>query len=313
MIGRVHWEYAKTLPGEAIRKAERRLLGRKIQRNRYAGRPVLTIEEGNAHMKNVIRSGIPYMITRFGANEAAATVGAILRGKIGARDLLNLAQYAGFFPEEESAALRFADLMIEASALIDMDALYYMPGEEFLLRNYAKNAKLVHNRAIEPWYSMRDPWTGALQGKKVLVVHPFRDTILAQYRRREALFPGSGVLPEFELRVVPAVQTIAGERDPRFRDWFAALDWMYAEAMRRDFDVAVLGCGAYGLPLAGMLKRSGKIAIHLGGATQLLFGIKGGRWDSHPVVSRLYNEAWTRPARSERPAKADAVEDGCYW
>ena len=44
-----------------------------------------------------------------------------------------------------------------------------------------------------------------------------------------------------------------------------------------DFDVALLGCGAYGLPFAASIKRMGKKAVHLGVATQILFGIKGKR------------------------------------
>ena len=45
--------------------------------------------------------------------------------------------------------------------------------------------------------------------------------------------------------------------------------------MKFDFDVALIGCGAYGFPLAAKLKTAGKQAIHLGGVLQALFGIKG--------------------------------------
>ena len=37
----------------------------------------------------------------------------------------------------------------------------------------------------------------------------------------------------------------------------------------------------------------------MSGATQLLFGIKGKRWDDHPVISKLYNPAWVRPDETE--------------
>ena len=53
---------------------------------------------------------------------------------------------------------------------------------------------------------------------------------------------------------------------------------MYTEAVKIDFDTAIIGCGAYGFPLAAKLKAAGKQAFHMGGATQLLFGIKGSRW-----------------------------------
>ena len=167
--------------------------------------------------------------------------------------------------------------------------------------------------ALEPWY-VEHPWTGGLSGKKVLVIHPFRETILRQYEKREMLFDSPETLPEFaDLQVVQAVQTIAGNTDGRFRDWFEALDWMYTEAVKIDFDTAIIGSGAYGFPLAAKLKAAGKQAFHMGGATQLLFGIKGSRWDNHPVIGRLYNEHWVRPAESERPRSANIVEGGCYW
>ena len=51
----------------------------------------------------------------------------------------------------------------------------------------------------------------------------------------------------------------------------------------------------------------------MSGATQLLFGIKGRRWDTHPQISKLYNPAWVRPAPAEQPTNKQAVEGGSYW
>lgn len=51
----------------------------------------------------------------------------------------------------------------------------------------------------------------------------------------------------------------------------------------------------------------------MSGATQLLFGIKGNRWDTHPVLSQLYNDAWVRPAENEGIDHREAVEGGSYW
>ena len=51
----------------------------------------------------------------------------------------------------------------------------------------------------------------------------------------------------------------------------------------------------------------------MSGATQLLFGIKGKRWDDHPVIGKLYNDAWVRPAESEGIARRETVEGGSYW
>ena len=88
---------------------------------------------------------------------------------------------------------------------------------------------------------------------------------------------------------------------------------MFEQAMKTDFEVAIIGCGAYGFPLAAKIKSSGRSAVHMGGAVQLLFGIKGKRWDTHPVIGKMYNEYWVRPDDSERPKGLEAVEGGCYW
>jgi hypothetical protein len=169
----------------------------------------------------------------------------------------------------------------------------------------------VRLRDLEPYYH-RNPWTEALAGKSVLVVHPFAESIERQYRRRSKLFSDPRTLPDFELRTLKAVQSIA-ESTAGFRTWFQAYEQMCTEIAETAFDIAILGCGAYGFPLAGHVKRLRKKAVHLGGAVQILFGIKGKRWDHHEVISQLYNEHWVRPLASERPENYQSVEEGCYW
>jgi len=53
----------------------------------------------------------------------------------------------------------------------------------------------------------------------------------------------------------------------------------------------------------------------LAGATQLLFGIKGKRWEEFIVwpYANLFNEHWVRPGIKEKPKNANIVEDACYW
>ncbi|MEL6976477.1 MAG: hypothetical protein AAGL29_13935, partial [Bacteroidota bacterium] len=133
-----------------------------------------------------------------------------------------------------------------------------------------------------------------------------------QYEKRLELFADPHVLPEFDLEVITSVQSIAGQKT-QFEDWFAALEHMKSEMDHMDYDVAIIGCGAYGMSLGAHAKRKGKQAIHMGGATQILFGIKGSRWDNHPVISKFYNSAWVRPSKNETPEDKDKVEDGCYW
>ena len=80
------------------------------------------------------------------------------------------------------------------------------------------------------------------------------------------------------------------------------------------FDAALIGAGAMGLPIAAHIKKLGKVALHLGGDLQLLFGIKGSRWLSfYPRVAARMNDFWVFPAKVERPRGFRSVENGGYW
>ena len=154
-------------------------------------------------------------------------------------------------------------------------------------------------------------------------MHPFVETIKSQYARRDKIFENPDILPEYELKTLRAVQSNAGAEVP-YNDWFEALKWMEDEIAKIDFDICILGCGAYGLPLAATIKRMGKKAIHMGGGSQLLFGIKGKRWEDkkygwpdYPNMRcdyyTLFNDYWVRPSTTEIPINAEKVEGGCYW
>ena len=167
---------------------------------------------------------------------------------------------------------------------------------------------------LEP-FSNEEPWTSALENKKILVIHPFAESIKNQYEKnRDKIFNGVNILPDFELKCIKAVQSHGGQNGyHNFNNWFEAFDWMLESALKIDFDIAIIGCGAYGFPLASRIKQYGKKAIHLGGVTQILFGIKGKRWDSRGYISKFYNEYWVRPNNSETPDLAKEIEDSCYW
>ena len=102
--------------------------------------------------------------------------------------------------------------------------------------NFAYNAQPVQNWALDP---LLGQWSHLLKGRKVLVISPFADQIEEQYKKRERLFPNNpGILPQFELITIKAVQTIADQDDSRFGNWFEALDYMKVEILKHDFDVA---------------------------------------------------------------------------
>jgi hypothetical protein len=217
---------------------------------------------------------------------------------------------AGFFPSSDEMLIRFSQLMLDQIRNIDVLGVWNLYGEDQLQKKYFPNADLIPLASIEPYYH-NDPWSKHLSGKKVLVIHPFEESITTNYKNHDKLFERS-VLPSFELKTIKAVQSIA-HNSTGFKDWFEAYEYMCNQISSTDFDIAIIGAGAFGLPLASFIKGIGKQAIHMGGPTQILFGIKGKRWDDSSFFQSLYNSYWTRPLPSEVPKNFESVEQGCYW
>lgn len=281
----------------------------------YAGKKYYDINAASDYMAEKIRSGKPFMAARFGSVElfAMRTAEFNWTGKE-EKVTEQLCTCAGFFPQDRSLLDKFNTVMKEACGELDMLGVWYQCAEEYFIKKYANKMEgSCWLGSLEPWYANR-PWTRALKGKKVLVVHPFEESILSQLKNREKLFDNPEMLPECEFKTLKAVQTSGGQKDERFADWFEALSYMCDEIDKIDYDIALIGCGAYGFALAAHCKQMGKQAVHIGGALQLFFGIKGKRWDElEPNIVKMYNEYWNYPLDCETPKNHSAVEGGTYW
>ncbi len=229
-------------------------------------------------------------------------------------------EWSGFFPLDEKYLCQFSELIISDAQQIDVLGSWL--DKEYVLIGNPPQIKRIELLFLEPYWAEK-PWTRALAGKKVLVIHPFARLIEKQYHEhRTQLFKNPDVLPEFDLQTIEAVQSLGGDGG-QFETWFDALYYMEEEIDKRDYDIALVGCGAYGFPLAAHIKRSGKKAVHLGGALQLLFGIKGSRWENPNYASwvfgrngkylELFNEYWCKPGEDVKPRNAEKVEGACYW
>lgn len=301
-------------------------------------RGVTDFDQASELIYDLLVSGKPCMVARFGNNELRALINYLgvaekkrpfwnyIRGKEFAwwwetSLKKKMTECAGFFPSTDANLMKFGELMVEDMKQVDLLGSW-LREEQVMIDEYCLKLRKVTLMALEPYWAIK-PWTRALEGKKVLVIHPFASLIESQYaEKRELLFQDERVLPSFELKTLQAVQSIGGESD--FKDWFEALDWMKTRMDATDYDIALIGCGAYGFPLAAHTKRMGKQSVHLGGALQLLFGIKGKRWENpnygvrewgiaNGLYCNLMNEAWVRPSEADRAACADKVEDACYW
>ncbi len=282
-------------------------------------RRILFEQEGHKRIGAMIARDKPLMIARIGATELSC-VRFFLEKRNGGKKpystqvRYDMANLSGFFPDDDASLDAFAEMYLKQLKQVDIMAVWFNKYESVLCNNHCPDAELVELWCLEP-FRFPHPWSSRLAGKKVLVVHPFAESIEKQYKeKRHLLFPTPDVLPEFELKTIKAVQSIAGSKVD-FASWFDAYHHMCDEITKVDFDVCIIGAGAYGLSLAAFAKGLGKQAIHLGGVTQILFGVKGRRWEKEfaDSTAKLFNEHWIRPGELETPANKDIVEKGCYW
>ncbi len=270
-------------------------------------------EQAGSTIHSALAQGVPFCAARMGHVEARILGEWKFRqGRWSRATRLEAHANAGIFPVSDGFLGNFAQIYQQALQHVDLLGFWQTEHQAALVSQLTPMPGLCQLSALEP-FRQRKPWSAALEGRSVLVVHPFAASIQAQYHRHgSGLFVDARVLPAFDLQVCRPPLTHAPLTDG-FRTWTEALERLQDRVLAMSFDVALLGCGAYGLPLAAALRREGRQVIHLGGALQLLFGIRGRRWDDDPQIKRLITSDWIRPSAAETPHAAAGIEGGCYW
>jgi hypothetical protein len=314
---------AKVLLGFLFKKSPR-------PRTHVGKTSILFDQDANDLLSSIVLGNSGALVSRLGTTENAV-VRHYLENQIDGKCKFppelkkSIRELSGFFPPEDHLLERFSRETVTHLQEVDVMGVRsratetgFWEFETFFIDKFSTKAKLVELGMLMPIGSPNS-WTRTLRGKKVLVIHPFAESIETQFNLRREIFPIYDFLPDFELQVLKAVQSIGDNHEEvGFKSWFEALDAMRADISSRTFDVALVGAGAYGLFLAAECKKIGKPAIHIGGALQLLFGIKGKRWTdpsetSSAEVLPFVNEYWSSPLQKEVPSGAFKVEGGCYW
>lgn len=164
-------------------------------------------------------------------------------------------------------------------------------------------------------YIYSNPWTYALKGKKILIVSPFKDSILEQIPKRQHLYDGVDLFPECTFIVIKPPVTQGSEKSLEF-DEELEIFYTKIDNIKDNYDVALLSCGGYCNIISNYIfKKHNKSAIYVGGVLQMFFGIYGNRWiKERPDILRLYmNRYWIRPKIHERPKGYENIESSCYW
>lgn len=150
-----------------------------------------------------------------------------------------------------------------------------------------------------------------INGKKVLVISAFDGLIKEQYETGNIYKLG------INFPLVLNVDTIKTPycflNSGPHQNYFETLDYLFEEIKKKDFDIALLGCGAYGHMLTHRIHSElNKEAIYIGGCITNLFGILGSREKKYTTM--VPNEYWILKIPDEyKPANYNDIEDGCYW
>ncbi len=287
-------------------------------------KPVKTISSLSDDISQFIENGKPMLLARLGGTEgviAGQYCERILKMRDNySEEMLDwLFTTSGFFADDydnkTEAVDKYAELTIKGIPECDfLSAMFpsriYTP---YFFKRFAQNAVPTFSD-LGPYFDIETDktWIGALKGKKVLVINSFADSIEYQYKRKDKLVNDPKFeLPDFDLLVYKTYVTQVGERPGGFKNSFEVLNKMLNDIKKIDFDIALIGAGAYGFPIAVEIKRMGKIAIETCGRTPLFFGIYGERDIKHGIEQNI-TDAWIRPME-EPPKKFKEVENGCYW
>lgn len=190
------------------------------------------------------------------------------------------------------------------------------------IRRFSPKTPSVNAISVDPaiFFSEGVPykniWVSKLKGKRILVISPFVETMKLQLERGSLphIYNEPAYFEDCSFTFVKAPLTLAGNHEGvDWRTRFAELKAAIASA--GEFDIALAGCGGYGMPICHYIyKELGQSAIYVGGCLQLFFGIYGERWRNSDSVKKYIEKnptVWVRP--DERPANLHYVERGCYW
>ena len=273
----------------------------------------------------------PHLIGRIAGIELKVAAHLLQSGnqrQITNKDLAELENNAGIHTTSYASLKRYATQLLEAYEACSFIAEWPIGGEVDTLTGEGQRFIARHTPyipkgsalSLEPYYL--DPtdhalsWLTALQGKRVLVLHPFVRTFQKQVEHLTQLYPGRSWLEGCHFQFLAPPLTLAGNHQGR--DWQEhyeeCLRMLRTQYQESPFDVALVGAGGYGMLLShALVKEFGVSAVYVGGALQLFFGVIGKRWFTNKEVMRLVNDRWTRPVKEDQPAEYQRVERGCYW
>jgi len=286
----------------------------------------MALEANASKLCELFQTNEPFLVGRNGTIELEVLDTYINNRMFSQRSLEILEKNAGVFPCDGEYAEQWCKDYIKALANSVMIAEgWYEPlkdVEKYMLDviNPSRTSLLLRN--LEPYYVKPElRWTQYLAGKRVAIINSFAHTCEEQTYLSKAIWPEDteSLLPEstiwlpIQTYYSPIVALGSAEWPSHIRNYKDAVEYIVKKTLKEDAEVAIIGCGGLGMLIGHELKKCGLQCIVLGGATPLLFGIRGKRWNNHAIISKFFNDAWVVPPNSCKPNGYKAIEGGCYW
>jgi hypothetical protein len=269
--------------------------------------------DGNNFISHYIKNNKSFAAGKIGGTELKL-IHTYMTGYGISEDLRQEAEnVSGLVPTNQETLKWFSETFIECLERLDLLAKWskIIPQLETELIEKKSKAYTTPLQHLEPYF-FNDPWTNYLEGKKVLVFSPFAKSIEANFKNLDKIW-NNKIKPNFSLHAVPYPTALTITEDSNFKDYKEIYDYHIDIINNVDFDIGIFGTGYTGLLFASECKKIGKSGIHMGGSTQILFGVLGNRWKQDKNFDSFINEHWTTPTKDETPARVDVVEEACYW
>jgi hypothetical protein len=307
----------------------RKQVSRKAEIAAADRRGLMNASEFNQALGEAIRKSSPFLAGKIGGNEWLTCLWHLewrrwvrLWRKVSWEILEPLESVAGIFPRTPESYHKFARQFIQSLSEVDYMGLRHSDAELKIVSQFSPEAKIGNFLGFEPYFKTQSPWTQALAGKKVLVATPFATTVSQQVPKLDKIW--AAYAQKYGTNLIPDSTTFDVVRTPycfdpnvqqQYGSWEIVLDRITSEIQTREFDLAIVGCGGLSIPLGANIKSMGASAIHLGGPTQILFGIQGSRWKTKSWFVENHNEHWISPLPEDRPEEQlmKRCENACYW
>jgi hypothetical protein len=277
-------------------------------------------QKDNLYIKSIIESNKPFFIGRIAGCELKVAY-YYQNGNIDIIDeLKELENNAGIYTKDTTSLEIYSKKLIESydhcTVIAEWETLgkvykHTGSGQQYIT-NRTPNIPKIDAKALEPYY-FKENWMPALNGKRILIIHPFSKTFLKQVKNLKKVFLNKSWFENCEFQFVEPPVTLAGNHQNK--DWQEHLDnFIESIGSVKDFDIALVAAGGYGMLISDYIfTKMNKSVMYIGGALQLFFGVIGKRWFENKDILKIMNDDWIRPDKEDKPNNFINVEKGCYW